>query len=103
MMQALPPPALPASCARSVEDVSSLISVSGAPAQIASFVALLKKYPQIRQEGDIGQGKGVQLLVLRAPGSLPYRDIGGLIYSAQTLGLALAFTPSMPLCDSEAN
>ena len=101
MMQALPPPSPPV-CVRSAEDITTLISVSGSPIEMAEFANVLKRYPAWKQEGEASGVSLIRMLVLRGPASLPYRDIGGLIYEAQRLKLAIIFTPSSPLCEDKA-
>jgi len=98
-MQALPPPQLIQQCARTADEVTALISIAGSQKQIDAFAGTIRRYSKWRQEGEATGSGGTRLVVLRGPGSLPYRDIGGLIYEAQRLGLAIAFTLSAPLCE----
>ena len=100
-MQAVPPPDPYQYCVQSADKVTSLISVSGTADDIDKFFNIVKRYPQWKHEGDGSGTDGNRLVVLRGPSSLPYRDIGGLIYEAQRLGLAIVFTPSAPLCEDQ--
>lgn len=100
-MQAVPPSHPIQHCVRRVDDVTALISVSGSAQAMQAFNDVLKRYPKWKQEGEGSGAAGDRLIVLRGLGSLPYREIGGLFFEAQRLGLAIVFTPSAPLCDDK--
>ena len=100
-MQAVPPPEPVQQCARAPEQITGLISVSGSAKQMQAFADVLKRYPRWRKEGEGSGSNDNRLVVLRGPASLPYREIGGLIYEAQVIGLAVTLTPSAPLCEDQ--
>ncbi len=99
-MQALPPPAYHCVQAADVKSGSSFLTVSGDPAQLSAFLTKAKKQPQWTVEAD-ATAKGIRFARLRAGINIPYRSVGGLIYSAQTRHLAVAMTTDPLICENE--
>ena len=100
-MQDLPPPEPPVARTDHSLEVAGIISVGGSAEKIAEFSDLLKQYPMIEVESEASGAGDNRLLILRSPASARYRDIGGLIYAAQSLGLAIAITSSTSLRDDQ--
>ena len=79
---------------------STLVSLSGDPQQLSAFLNEIPKSSALKVEAQ-AQANGVAFARLRGKLNTPYRDIGGIIYSAQRRRLAVAMTTDPLICEIE--
>ncbi len=79
-----------------------VVTVSGEVATMAAFLTEAKKWPNFKLEAD-ARSNGIRFVRMTAPGSTPYRDIGGLIYTAQVRQLTVTMNSEPPICGMEEN
>ncbi|MES3048044.1 MULTISPECIES: hypothetical protein [Sphingomonas] len=105
MMQAMPPPAA-YHCVKpdapEATGAKMVVTVSGEVATMAAFLTEAKKWSNFKLEAD-AQSNGIRFVRMTASGSTPYRDIGGLIYTAQVRQLTVTMNSEPPICGMEEN
>jgi hypothetical protein len=105
MMQAMPPPAA-YHCVKpdapEAAKAKMVVTVSGDVATMAAFMTEAKKWPDFKVQAD-ARSNGVRFVHMTAPSSTPYRDIGGLIYTAQVRQLTVTMNSEPPICGMEEN
>ena len=103
MMQVLPPPA-PIKCVEAKEAASARIKVyivaSGDPAQLGEWLKEVRQRSEWTVDADV-HSNGVRFARLSGDGAMPYREIGGLIYSGQCRQLNVTFQMVPPICEVE--
>ncbi|WP_156483468.1 hypothetical protein [Sphingobium chlorophenolicum] len=103
MIQDAPPPAY--HCVKA-EDITAdskgnaFVTLSGDPQQLTAFLNEIPKSGSLQLEAQ-SQANGVAFARLRGALNTPYREIGGLIYSAQRRHLAVAMTTDPLICEIE--
>ena len=103
MIQDVPPAAH--QCVKA-EDVtlqwkgSAFLSLSGDPQQLAALLNEIPKTSSLQIEAQ-SEANGVASARLRGPLNTPYRDIGGIIYSAQRRNLTVTMTTDPLICEIE--
>ena len=102
MIDLPPPPVQPCVSASAPEaaKVKMLLVVSGDPAQVGAFLSEAAKHPVWKLEAD-AQADGVRFARLAGPVEVPYREIGGLLFSAQRRQLVVSFAAVPPICEFE--
>ena len=102
-MQASPPP--PAyHCVKPTDPAATratmIVTVSGDPAQIDGWLAMARTHPAWKVDAD-ARSNGVRFVQLHAPATLPYREVGGLIYEGQGRQLSMSVRSEPPVCATE--
>jgi hypothetical protein len=102
-MEHVPPPEY--RCLKA-EDVTpetpgnTYITLSGDPLQLGAFISEIPESNSMRVEAR-AEANGVAFARLRGSLNAPYRDIGGLIYSAQRRQLSVTMLTDPPICEAE--
>ncbi|WP_380786958.1 hypothetical protein [Sphingomonas sp. R86521] len=105
MIQAMPPPAAYHCVKPDAPEAAGakiLVTVSGEVATMAAFLTEAKKWPSFKLEAD-ARSNGIRFVRLTGSSSTPYRDIGGLIYTAQPRQLTVTMNSEPPICGMEEN
>ena len=105
MMQAMPPPAAHHCVKPDAPEAARakmIVTVSGDAAAMAAFLTEANKWPDFKLEAD-ARSNGIRFVRMTAPSSTPYRDIGGLIYTAQVRHLTVTMNSEPPICGMEEN
>lgn len=71
---------------------STYLTLSGDPFQLGAFIDGIPKESAMRLEAR-AEANGVAFARLRAPLNMPYRNIGSLIYAAQSMRRSGASCP----------
>ena len=98
----MPPVVVQADPCVAAEAVSAFISISGPAEKVALFEKGLLANRALKKVGETTAGD-VTLTVYQLAGNTPYRDIGGAIFEAQSLGLAIVVTPNAMPCEDHSN
>ena len=102
MIQALPPPPPPYQCVKAADvakaKVEFRLTVTGDPDQLGAW---LKGLPPLWKVLADAQSNDIRFVRLSVPSTLPYREIGGLIYNAQLRRLDVSSSTVPPICESE--
>ena len=99
----VPPP--PYTCIKAEEVTPQMkgftfISLSGDPEQLSAFINQIPASNSMKVDAR-AESNGVAFARLRGGLNTPYRDIGGLIYAAQSRRLAVTMTTDPLICEEE--
>jgi len=83
-------------------DIKADMVASGDPAQMEEWLKEVRERRHWQLDAD-AQSDGIRFARLSADASIPYREIGGLIYSGQARRLSITFQLEPPICEAEEN